>query len=446
MPKSQNINQRMSIVALAWPILVEILLRTALGTSDVFMLSGYSDKAVSAVGVITQLTFFLIIVSTFVSSGTGILIAQYNGAGREKDSVDVGVASIALSVLVGVLLSVLAVVGAMFFLPYYGLEAQVEQYAREYLLISGAMTFNVTIGIVFTTILRSHGYSRSPMVVNLISGVFNIIGNYIALYQPFGLPVYGVEGVAVATVVSQVIGTLMLGVILTRSSIDVPMSKLKQVSGDVYKKILKIGGMNAGEVLSYNMAQICIVYFVVQMGTSSLAALTYAQNIARFSFAFALAIGQASQIQTGYYIGKGWITSILKRVQIYFLVGFIASTTATTLIYLFRDEILTVFTDQPEILALTGALILGSILLEAGRVFNLIFISALKGAGDIKFPVQMGILSMWGLGVLFSYVFGIHMGYGVFGAWMAMALDEWVRGIIMARRWRSQVWTKFRVS
>ncbi len=50
MAKTQNINQRMSIVTLAWPILVEILLRTALGTSDVFMLSGYSDKAVSAVG------------------------------------------------------------------------------------------------------------------------------------------------------------------------------------------------------------------------------------------------------------------------------------------------------------------------------------------------------------------------------------------------------------
>ncbi len=63
MPKSQKINQRMSIVTLAWPILVEILLRTALGTSDVFMLSSYSDKAVSAVGVITQLTFFLIVVA-----------------------------------------------------------------------------------------------------------------------------------------------------------------------------------------------------------------------------------------------------------------------------------------------------------------------------------------------------------------------------------------------
>ncbi len=446
MSNSQTINQRMSIVTLAWPILVEILLRTALGTSDVFMLSGYSDKAVSAVGVITQLTFFLIIISTFVSSGTGILIAQYNGAGRDKDSEHVGVASVVLSVIIGVLLSVVAVLIALYFLPYYGLEAQVEEYARNYLLISGVMTFNVTIGIVMTTILRSHGYSRSPMFVNLISGFFNVIGNYIALYQPFGLPVYGVEGVAVATVVSQVIGTLMLVVVLARSNIALPMSTMKQVPSDIYKKILKIGGMNAGEVLSYNIAQISIVYFVVQMGTASLAAFTYAQNIARFSFAFALAIGQAAQIQTGYYIGKGWVSSILKRIQIYFLVGFVASTIATTVIYLFRDEILRIFTDQPEILALAGSLVMGSILLEGGRVFNLIFIAGLKGAGDIKFPVQIGIVSMWGLGVLFSYVLGIHLGYGVIGAWMAIALDEWVRGIIMARRWRSQAWTRFKVS
>ncbi|EHU5001886.1 MATE family efflux transporter [Vibrio vulnificus] len=446
MAKTQNINQRMSIVTLAWPILVEILLRTALGTSDVFMLSGYSDKAVSAVGVITQLTFFLIIVSTFVSSGTGILIAQYNGAGRDQDATHVGVASIALSSVIGVILSVLAVLGATHLLPYYGLEAQVEQYAQEYLLISGAMTFNVTIGIVFTTILRSHGYSRSPMTVNLISGVLNIIGNYIALYQPFGLPVYGVQGVAIATVASQVIGTTILGVLLWRSSIDLPMRSLAQVPSAVYKKILKIGGMNAGEVLSYNMAQITIVYFVVQMGTSSLAAFTYAQNIARFSFAFALAIGQATQIQTGYYIGKGWIDNITKRVQIYFLVGFASSVTVASTIYFMRDAILTLFTQQPEILMLAGSLVMGSIVLEAGRVFNLIFISALKGAGDIKFPVQMGILSMWGLGVVFSYLLGIHWGYGVFGAWMAIALDEWFRGLIMARRWRSQVWTRYKLS
>ncbi|KHA60248.1 MATE family efflux transporter [Vibrio sp. MarTm2] len=440
---TSSIDKRMSIVALTWPLFVEILLRTALNTSDVFMLSGYSDKAVSAVGVISQLSFFLIIVSSMVSSGTGILIAQYNGANRHQDSAYVGVASIALSFVVGLALSVIALIGAYQFLPLYGLEAQVEQYAHEYLVISGALTFNVTMGIVLTTILRSNGYSRSPMVVNLISGVINIVGNYIALYQPFGLPVYGVEGVAIATVISQVIGTLILCVVVKRSDIALPFAEFGQIPKLIYSRIVKIGVMNAGEVLSYNMAQICITFFIVQMGTASLAAFTYAQNIARLSFAFALALGQGSQIQAGYYIGRGWIDSILQLVQKYFVIGFIVSTIVTVSIYLLRDSIIAIFTTQPEIAALTASLIAGSIILEAGRVFNLIFISALKAAGDIQFPVKMGILSMWGWGVGMSYLFGVHWGAGVLGAWMAIALDEWFRGLIMAHRWRSKVWTRY---
>lgn len=341
------------------------------------------------------------------------------------------------------LLSILAVLGAEYFIPLYQLEAQVEQYAQEYLFISGALTFNVTIGVVLTTILRSHGYSKSPMVINMIAGVINVIGNYCALYQPFGLPVYGVQGVAVATVFSQVIGMFILIGVVRSKGIDLPMKQFREVPKSIYQKIIKIGSMNAGEVLSYNMAQISITFFVVQMGTSSLAAFTYAQNIARLSFAFALAIGQGSQIQTGYYIGKGWIDEITQRVQRYFVVGFIASTVITCLIYLFRYEILDVFTQDPEIIALTAGLIAGSILLEAGRVFNLIFISCLKAAGDIQFPVKMGILSMWGIGVAMSYLLGVHWGYGVFGAWMAIAMDEWFRGIIMAHRWRAKKWTKY---
>mgnify|MGYP000568750529 CR=1 FL=1 len=443
---ANSIDKRMNIVALTWPLFVEILLRTALNTSDVFMLSGYSDKAVSAVGVISQLSFFLIIVSSMVSSGTGILIAQYNGSNRHQESAYVGVASIALSALVGISLSLFAVIGAYYFLPLYGLEAQVEQYAEEYLVISGAMTFNITLGIVLTTILRSNGYSRSPMVINLISGVINIVGNYIALYQPFGLPVYGVEGVAIATVFSQVIGTLILAIVVMRSDISLPFGEFRKIPKIIYSRIVKIGVMNAGEVLSYNMAQICITFFIVQMGTASLAAFTYAQNIARLSFAFALALGQGSQIQAGYYIGRGWIDSILKLVQRYFVIGFVVSTIVTIAIYLLRDSIIPLFTTDAKIAALTASLIAGSIILEAGRVFNLIFISALKAAGDIKFPVQMGILSMWGLGVAMSYLFGVHWGFGVFGAWMAIALDEWFRGLIMARRWRSKVWTRFTLS
>ncbi|MFA0440443.1 MATE family efflux transporter [Vibrio sp. 10N.286.49.C2] len=443
---ASTLNKRMNIVALTWPIFVEVLLRTALNTTDVFMLSGYSDLAVSAVGVITQITFFLIVVSMMVSSGTGILIAQFNGASRFIDSAQVGVASILLACAVGSFLSLSLFLGAEQFISLFGLEKEVAGFGYDYLIISGSMTFNVTIGIVLTTILRSHGYSRSPMVINLIAGVINIAGNYIALYQPFGLPVFGVSGVATATVVSQLIGTLLMCQVVRSKNIDLPFSQWRIIPKALYKKIVKIGAMNAGEILSYNLAQMTIVYFVVQMGTSSLAAYTYSQNITRVSFAFALALGQAGQIQTSYFIGKGWTDDILHRIQKYYLVGLAVSISIILAIFLFRYPLIDLFTQDSEIVALVAMLIAGSLFVESGRVSNLIFIAALKGSGDIKFPVQMGILSMWGVAVLFSYLFGIHWGYGVIGAWIAIGLDEWVRGIVMIRRWRSKVWTRFQLT
>lgn len=441
--RASALSNRMNIVALTWPIFIEVLLRTALNTTDVFMLSGYSDQAVSAVGVITQISFFLIVISMMVSSGTGILIAQYNGASKFAEAAQTGVASILLALVVGFGLSLALFLGAEHFIALFGLEQQVAAFGYDYLIISGSMTFNVTLGIVLTTILRSHGYSRSPMMINLIAGVINIAGNYIALYQPFGLPVFGVSGVATATVVSQIIGTLLMIGMVRAKKIELPFAAWRDIPRQLYKKIMKIGVMNAGEVLSYNMAQMAIVYFVVQMGTASLAAFTYAQNITRVSFAFALALGQAGQIQTSYFIGKGWVDDILHRVQKYYLVGLAASTSIVVSLFIFRYPLIDLFTQDPEIVTLVALLIGGSIFVESGRVSNLIFIAALKGAGDIKFPVQMGILSMWGVAVMFAYLLGIHWGYGILGAWIAIGMDEWLRGIVMIRRWRSKVWTRF---
>ncbi|MFT6986711.1 MAG: putative MATE family efflux protein [Psychromonas sp.] len=446
----QNSNKimdnRMNVVTLTWPIFVEILLRTALNTSDIFMLSGYSDKAVSAVGVISQITFFLVIISMMVSTGSSILIGQYNGAGRDKDSANIAVASICLGLCMGLILGLLAFFSCATIIDLYGLEQQVAQFGYEYLLISGSFTINVTLGIVFSTILRAHGYSKSPMFINLAAGLINVIGNYCVLYQPFGLPVYGVQGVAIATVFSQFISAVTLWYMLRHRKIDLPMASFLSIPAVFYKKILRIGVMNAGEILSYNLSQMIIIYFVVRMGTASLTAFTYAQNIGRISFAFALAIGQASQIQTSYFIGKGWFEDISLRVQKYFLVAFVSSITITVIIYLFRFDVINLFTNDPDVVILTAGLITGSILLEGGRVFNLVFISSLKGAGDITFPVQIGIASMWGIGVSLTYLLGIYFGFGVIGAWLAIAADEWFRGIIMLFRWRSKKWTKFTFS
>ena len=64
----------------------------------------------------------------------------------------------------------------------------------------------------------------------------------------------------------------------------------------------------------------------------------------------------------------------------------------------------------------------------------------LHAAGDIKFPMFIGISFVFTIAVLFSYIFGISFAWGLTGIWIANAMDEWIRGLAMYFRWRSKKW------
>ncbi|MEL4385636.1 MATE family efflux transporter [Shewanella xiamenensis] len=440
---AKTLQQRMGIVALTWPIFIETLLQSLLGISDIFMLSHYSDNAVAAVGLTTQLMFFMMVMSMMVSTGASILISQNNGAGRTQQATDIGVASVALSLGLAVVMGASMFFGAHGIIGLFALEPKVAGYGYDYLLICGSLSIGLVMNIAFAAILRSYGFTRSAMLVTLSTGLMNVLGNYIALYSPFGLPVYGVTGVAISTVTSQMIGALIMLAVIRSKRIPLPMQRLKLLPRSTYWSVMRIGLLNAGEMLSYNVAQMTIIYFISQMGTLSLTAYTYGLNISRFIYCFSVALGQAAQIQTGYYVGKQWFDEITLRVQKYCLVGFIVSLAIVLTFYWQRFTIVGWLSENPEVIELTALLLLGSIALETGRVFNLVIISALKGAGDVAFPVRVGLFSMWGIGVLLAWFFGLHLGYGVLAAWLAVAADEWVRGLIMVHRWRSGRWQRF---
>ncbi|MBW0278802.1 MATE family efflux transporter [Shewanella xiamenensis] len=440
---AKTLQQRMGIVALTWPIFIETLLQSLLGISDIFMLSHYSDNAVAAVGLTTPLMFFLMVMSMMVSTGASILISQNNGAGRTQQATDIGVASVALSLGLAVVMGAAMFFSAHGIIGLFALEPKVAGYGYDYLLICGSLSIGLVMNIAFAAILRSYGFTRSAMLVTLSTGLMNVLGNYIALYSPFGLPVYGVTGVAISTVTSQMIGALIMRAVIRSKRIPLPMQRLKLLPRSTYWSVMRIGLLNAGEMLSYNVAQMTIIYFISQMGTLSLTAYTYGLNISRFIYCFSVALGQAAQIQTGYYVGKQWFDEITVRVQKYCLVGFIVSLAIVLTFYWQRFTIVGWLSENPEVIELTALLLLGSIALETGRVFNLVIISALKGAGDVAFPVRVGLFSMWGIGVLLAWFFGLHLGYGVLAAWLAVAADEWVRGLIMVHRWRSGRWQRF---
>jgi Na+-driven multidrug efflux pump len=134
------------------------------------------------------------------------------------------------------------------------------------------------------------------------------------------------------------------------------------------------------------------------------------------------------------------VTILGNAVSRYFSLGFGLAILAVIGLNLAKAPVLAFFTDDGAIVAYAAAALLVSLALEPGRCLNTIIIPALKGSGDTLFPVLVGICFQWGVGVSLAWLFGLKLGLGLAGAWIALACDEWSRGTIMALRWRSGAW------
>ena len=285
--------------------------------------------------------------------------------------------------------------------------------------------------------------TRDIMYVTIGMNILNVIGNYLFIFGPFGIPVLGVEGVAISTAISRMLGLVAAFYIMTkRIPGSLPLSLLFRFPKAHIKNLLHIGIPSAGEHLSYNSSQMVITYFIATLGTQALTAKVYTQNVMMFVFLFSIAISQGTQILIGHMIGAKEYDNAYKRALDSLKLAIIISIATAGIVSLFAKNLLGIFTDNVSIIELGSSLILLTIILEPGRSFNLVLISSLRAAGDVRFPVYMGILSMWGVSVTLSYFLGIYLGLGLIGIWIAFIADEWLRGLLMLWRWRSKVWVK----
>lgn len=433
--------KKLTLFTLTWPIFIEVLLHMLMGNADILMLSQYSDDSVAAVGVANQILFMLIVMFGFIATGTTILVAQYLGSKNREIAAEVTVVSIGANLIFSVAISILVFLFSSKLLLLMDLPPELLSEADSYLKMVGIFSFVQALVITMGATIRSYGFTRDAMYVTIGMNIINVIGNYLFIFGPFGIPVLGVEGVAISTVTSRALGLIVITILLfKRIEEPLPFKKIFRLPVSHLKNLLKIGIPSAGEHLSYNTSQIVITYFIVMIGTEALTTKVYAQSLMMFIFLFSVAISQGTQIMIGHQIGAGKVEEAYKRCIKSLRLAILISILTAIPIAFFSDTLLGFFTDNPDIIALGGTLILFTVILEPGRSFNLVVINALRAAGDVRFPVYIGILSMWGVSVTVSYVLGIHFGFGLVGVWIAMILDEWLRGIIMLYRWKSRIW------
>lgn len=431
----------LTLFSLTWPILIEILLHMLMGNIDTLMLSQYSDDSVAAVGVSNQILSIVIVMFGIVAQGAAVLISQNIGAKLEHKAAEISVMSISINLWFSLLLSGILALCAVPVLRLMNLPLEIMDDARLYMQLVGGFIFVQALIMTTGAIIRSYGYTKDAMIVTILMNIVNIVGNYIAIFGPFGIPITGVLGVGYSTVLSRLIGFIVLfALLLKRIGPQLNFRNFFKYPKQQLRDLLEIGIPSAGEQLSYNGSQMVLTYFMAQMGTIALTTNVYTKNIMTFIFLFSMAIAQGSQILIGRMIGAGEIDQAYKRGIKSLRISVIISFSMALIIYMFSKPLLGIFTSQEAIIQTGSILLLMTIILEPGRSFNMVMISTLRAAGDVKFPVYIGIIVMWGVGVTTAWFFAVYLNLGLIGIWISLIADEWIRGMFMLRRWKQRQW------
>ncbi|WP_373736420.1 MATE family efflux transporter [Bacteroides heparinolyticus] len=439
MIQQENLKKRLT--KLAAPIFIETLLIMMLGAVDTFMLSRYSDNSVAAVGVVNQIIMLTFLVFEVINLGTSVLCSQYLGAKLQKNVVQVVGISILMNFVIGITISLILYFCARPILHSMGLTSTLMQDGMDYMRIVGAFAFFQALSLTLSASLRSANKAVYPMMVTVVVNILNIVGNYSLIFGRFGFPELGVEGAAISTAFSRGVSMIILFVILFRKHIHrFPMAYFRPFPWTELKNLLKVGLPSAGEQLSYSSSQVVITYFINILGVEALATRTYCVNIIMFAYLFSISMAQGGAICIGHLIGE-------KKPRAAFLMGkyvmkkaVMITVLLSGILALFGHAIFGWLTSNPEIIRMGVVILFIDIVLEIGRPINIFATNALRAAGDVNYPFYVGLVMQWSVAVGVGYFFGIFLGWGIYGMWIAFLLDENIRGFIFVRRWYSMKW------
>jgi putative MATE family efflux protein len=438
-----NKYQEQTLFSISWPLFIELALHMGVGIIATFMLGHYSDEAAAGVGVANQLLNIAILIFSVTSIGATVLISQNLGAGQLNKARQLARSVFGLNFWFGIVVAIIVFFFGEQLLSLFDIHGKVYDYGLIFLRICGISLFFESISLALSSVLRSYGYTKESMYVTLVMDIISVVGNILAISGMFGLPITGVTGVSWAIVAARAFAVFaLIYLVYNRLALKLTIKDIFQAKKEDIKGLLSIGIPSAGENLSYQFSQLVITSFVVSIGTESLAARVYILNISMVCFLFTLAIAQGTQLLVARYIGGKQYERALRRGIRTLKISMVASFITSLIIALIGSPLLETFTDNPGILLVGLPVLWAIVFVEPGRAMNIVLMSSLKSAGDVRFPVIIGILSMWGIAVSLSYLLGVHYGLGLLGIWIAQGVDEWLRGCFALKRWGSRPWER----
>ena len=435
------------VIKLAAPALAEQVMMSLIGMADMIMVSRIGPAAIAAVGLTNQPMMFAMAIFMALNVGTTAVVARHVGANESDAANETARQSLILVGILGIIMATIMFFGAEWVLSFMGAQPDTMVYAVPYFrIVAVSMVFN-TIQMSVNSMVRGAGDTKSPMANNMAVNIINLVGNFLLINGIWFFPKLGVTGAAVATAFSRFVGSIMALslVLIPGKRITVSFRERFHFNWDIAARVAKVGFPAAIEQLIMRGGMIIFTRTISGLGTVTYAAHQVALNITSLSFTTGQGFAMSATSLVGRSLGAKKPDMAEMLANSAHKLAMMVSGAVAVILFFFGKQVALLYSNDLAVITQAAIALRIIALVQPSQSTQFVLAGALRGAGDTKWPLYSTIIGVWGFRVLLSYVFVQILGYGLVGAWVAMAVDQFARSSIILYRFRSNKWKHVRV-
>lgn len=442
---------RPTVFWLALPVLFEQFLNFCVGTCDIWLAGHLPDRsqttpATTAVGVAAYVGWLASLLFSFVAAGTTALVARSWGAGDRVAAGRITTRSLLLAVLAGVGFLIVIWPAAPLVPRALALDADATRISIHYLRLDALGLVFTALSLVAAAAFRGAGDTRTPMLALGTVSIVNLIVSAGLVYGWGPFPALGVSGIVWGTVVARTSGGLLIlaWLLRGRSGLRIHRRDASLFHRDV-SRILRIGLPAAADGAVLWTGHFLFLRIISDLGPTAMSAHMVGIRVEAITYLPAVAWGAAAATMVGQSLGGGDVDRARRAgheaVRQCAFLG-VGITLAFTLgaEWIFRH----MHTDAEVCRVGAAAFPLVGVF-QIPLLTGIIYVAALRGAGDTRFPLVMTALSTFGLRLPLAWWLSAELGWGLLGAWSGMCADMGVRSVMASLRYIRGAWQRIEV-
>ena len=418
------------LVKLLLPLVIEQLLMVLVGMADVLMVATLGETAVSGVALVDSLNNLLLQVLFALTAGGTVICARFIGKKDKDNAVRAGGQLLFITLSSLTLIMVLLLIGnrGILSLIFGQVETSVMDNAALYMIFTALSLPFLAIYHSVAAIFRATARTKVSMLMSLFMNLLNILGNALCI---FGLKM-GVEGVGIPTVLSRIVGALVILSILQKkdNSLRIKTISFLAPDGKMLKRILSIGIPNSVESSIFNLGKLILQSLVSAMGTPSIAAFAVASNLVTYLYLPGNALGAGLLIIVGQCYGAGEFDQARYYMKKLLAVNYAVLLIVGSGMYAICHSLVGIYSLTGLSARLAYSLVISHIFAMILWPMAFLVPYYFRAIGRATFTMVVAIVTMWVFRIGFAWIFVRMLNINVMGIWYAMYAD-WVCRVIV---------------